>query len=289
MAKSADADAPKLSSIKVQVLKILGTGKQSTVMLVMDKAVGGGRYALKKIKREEEADDLAIDRARAEVDACTKLGHPAVLKSYDFHVTKSFFKVTGAEQLMEYVEGQTLDKLIGKIDVKPALLVFQKVASALAHMQRRQVTHGDLRPDQVFLSRTGQVKVRGYGRSQLDPKFKEKMKFQAAYTAPELAKSNVVTPKTEVYAIGATMYHVLTGQPALADPRSRGESNKLATPSMLNVKIPTVVNNLIVTCLQPNPEKRPAEPYNVLQELDKIVGDYKLDESILAGIAAADA
>src|SRR5262249_15530500 len=121
MAKSVDADTPKLSAIKVQVLKILGTGKHSTVMLVMDKSAGGGRYALKKIKREEDADDLAIERARAEAEASPKLGHSSVLKTYDFHLTKSFFKVTGGEQLMEYVEGQTLDKLIGQIEVKPAI------------------------------------------------------------------------------------------------------------------------------------------------------------------------
>lgn len=288
MSKSSDPDSPKLSAIKVQVLKILGSGKNSTVMLVMDKSVGGGRYALKKIKREEEADDLAIDRARAEAEASPKLGHPAALKTFDFHITKSFFKVTGAEQLMEYVEGQTLDKLIGQLEVRPGIVVFQKVASARAHMQRRQVTHGDLRPDRVFLSRTGQVKVRGYGRSQVDPKFKEKMSFHQAYAAPELLKSNIVTPKTEVYALGATMYHVFTGQPPIADLRGRPDGQKLSMPSALNVKVPTVLNNLIVTCLQSNPERRPAEPYNALQELDKIVKDMGLDDSILAGIAVAE-
>jgi serine/threonine-protein kinase len=287
MAKSVDADTPKLSALKVQVLKILGTGKHSTVMLVMDKSVGGGRYALKKIKREDDADDVAIERARAEAEAAPKLGHPAVLKTYDFHLTKSFFKVTGAEQLMEYVEGQSLDKLIGQIEVKPAILLSQKVASAMAHMQRRQVTQGELRPDLVYLSRTGHVKVRGYGHAQMEPKFKEKMTFQPAYSAPELAKAKMVTPKTEVYTLGAVMYHVMTGQAPIVDLRGRGEG-KLSMPTALNVRIPTAVNNLIVQCMQPNPERRFAEPYNVLQELDRIVKEQDLDDSILAGIAVPE-
>lgn len=288
MSKTQDAEAPKLSEVKVQVLSILGTGEASTVMLILDKRPGGRRYALRKLKREDEADDLPIERARAETEASAKLGNPAILKVHDFRLVKSFFKVTGAEQLMEYVDGKTLDELIGTIEIKPALVVFQKVASALAHMHRRQVLHGDLQPSSVVLGKTGVVKVRGYGRSEIDEKFKEKIQFNQNYAAPEQVKSKLVTPQSEVYTLGATMYHVLTGQPPIADLRGRTEGQKLAMPTALNVKIPTNVNNLIVTCLQTNPNKRPAEPYNVLQELDKIVKEMDLDDSLLAGIAAPE-
>lgn len=285
MTKDGDSSGPKLSEIKVQVIKVLGAGAHGSVLLVLDKREGGGRHALRKLKREEDADDLAIERARAEAESSPKLGNPSILRTHDFRVTKSFFKTTGAEQLMEYVEGKTLDKLIGKLDVRPAILIFQKVAGALAHMQRRQVSHGDLRPDQIFLTRTGQVKVRGYGRSAVDPKFKEKMKFHQAYTAPELVKSNVVTPQTEVYALGATMYHVFTGQAPIPDVRGRGDG-KLTLPTVLNVKIPTALNNVIVTCLQSHAPKRYPEPYNAMQDIEKIAKSYELDDSVLAGLAA---
>jgi serine/threonine-protein kinase len=185
---------------------------------------------------------------------------------------------------MEYIEGKTLDQLIGRIEVRPALVVFQKVAAALAHMQRRQVLHGDLQPSNVFLSRTGQVKVRGYGRNEIDPKYKEKIQSHPNYAAPEQLKSKMVTSQTEVYNLGATMYHTLTGQPPIADLRGRTEGQKLAMPSVLNVKIPSVVNNVIVSCLQSNPNKRPAEPYLVLQELDRLVKEMNLDDSLLAGL-----
>lgn len=286
MSKAPDAEAPKLSEIKVQVLSVLGSDDHGSVVLILDKRPGGRRYALRKLKREEEDDDLPIERARAEAEASAKLGHPAILKVHDFRLTKSFFKVTGAEQLMEYVEGKTLDNLIGKIEVKPGILVFQKVAGALAHMQRRQVTHGDMQPSQIILSRVGNVKVRGYGRSQVEAKFKEKLPMHANYAAPEQPKSKIVTPQTEVYNLGATMYHVFTGRPPIADLRGRTEGQRLSMPSTLNVKIPTVLNNLIVSCLQSNPNKRPAEPYNVLQELETMVKDMQIEEEILSGIAA---
>jgi eukaryotic-like serine/threonine-protein kinase len=285
MSASLDAEPPKLATLKFQVTSVLGTGGNSTVMLVADRAAGGGRYALKVLKREGPEDDLAIERARAECEASAKLGHPAILKCHDFRLRRSWFRVARAELLMEYVEGKPLDALKG-LEVGPAVLVAQKVAAALAHMHRRGVIHGDLVPSRVLVARNGQVKVRGYGLSQVPVARKVQVKSDPRYAAPERAKEKVVDEKVDIYAAGSTIYHALTGRPP---GDGRAEGRKISTPAALNPKVPAPLNELVVACLQSNPHRRPPDMYEVVKQLETMVKDMQLDDASLRGLAAEEA
>src|SRR5437868_4881524 len=110
-ATAASISAPKLATMKYQVVSIVSTDERVTVMEVMDRAVGGGRFALKVLKREQPADDVEIERAKAECAASAKLGHPAILKAHDFRLCKSWFRVSRAELLSEFVDGKRLADL----------------------------------------------------------------------------------------------------------------------------------------------------------------------------------
>jgi serine/threonine-protein kinase len=261
-------------------ITVLASGSGSTVMLVMDKGTGR-RFALKVLKRDGPEDDVAIERARAEAEASAKLGHPAILKAYDFRLRKSWFRVARAELLTEYVEGKDLEAL-QKLEAGPALLIFAKVASALAHMHRRGVIHGGLRPSKVMLSRTGLVRVRGYGLSQVADRVKPLVKPFAAYAPPEQVKQRVVDEKVDLYSLGAVMYHGLTGRP----PTGREEGKKVQTAGALNPSIPPALNELIGNCLQGNPHRRPPDMYEVVKQLEGLVADLRLEDSALRGIAA---
>jgi eukaryotic-like serine/threonine-protein kinase len=289
MTKNEDGDGPKLGTLKYLVSSVLASSGHGTVALISDKEAGGGRYALRILKREDEADDIAIERARAEHAASEKVKHKSILKVFDFRTRKSFFRVNRAELLMEYVEGKTLDGW-EQFPVGPGVLVFQQIAAALAHMHRRGVSHGALEPSKVLLSRTGQVKVRGYGFSEVEKSFRDKIKPVASYSAPERIKEKLVDPQTEIYAIGATMYRVLTGQPptgAALVARAEG-GKKISTPAALNPKIPVPLNNLLVNCLQSDPHRRPPDVYELVKQLDAMIVEMQLDEEVLAGLAAKD-
>jgi serine/threonine-protein kinase len=276
----AEPETPKLSNLDFLVSSVLSAGETGTVMLITAKH-GGGRYALRVIKREEPKDDVTIERARAECVASAKVSHASILKVHDFRLRRSWFRVVRSESLMEYVDGKALSTIEG-MPVGPATLIFHKVASALAHMHRRGVQHGDLKPSRILLSRTGQVKVCGYGISQVSDPIRAQISTGGAYSAPERVKGKVLDERTEVYGLAATMYHVMTGRPPAAD---RSEGRKVAMPSALNVAIPAAVNNLLVTCLQSQPDRRPADIYEVVTKLDAIVKDQGLEDSALAGIA----
>jgi serine/threonine-protein kinase len=285
MSKATSSGSPTLSSLKFLVSSVLGSGPKGTVMLITDKDAGGGRYALRTINREEPADDVLIERARAECEASQKLNHASVLKVYDFRLRRKWFQVSRAELLMEYVDGKTLDAIEG-LPIEAALLIYAKVASALAHMHRREVLHGDLTPSNVVLSRTGQVKVRRYGLSLVPAKFREQIKPNVNFSAPEYIKEKVITAQTELYSLAATMYVALTGRPVGNAALGRTEGKKISTPAALNPQVPSALNELVVTCLQSNANRRPPDMYEVVKRLETMVTEMGIEDSVLRGIAA---
>src|SRR5947209_4522166 len=105
---SKGTTAPKLSSMKYRVVSPLGTGAGSTILQISDKTAGGKRYALKIVKRQDADDDIYIAQAQLEYEVSQKLNHPAIVKIYDCRIKRSWFKLSGVELLMEFVDGKTL-------------------------------------------------------------------------------------------------------------------------------------------------------------------------------------
>jgi serine/threonine-protein kinase len=156
-------------------------------------------------------------------------------------------------------------------------------------MHRRGVIHGDVRPANVLLSRTGQVKVRRYGVSLVPEKLRAEVVPSGVYTAPEQAREKLLDAQTDLYGLGATMYHALTGRPPASGPAGRSEGKKISMPSALNVRIPSILNNLIVACLQSQPSKRPPDMYEAVKQLEAMAKDLAVADDALVGLTAADA
>ncbi len=179
---ATDSDGPKLAKLDYRVLRDLGTGAGSSILLISDRAEGT-RYALKIVKRQSAADDIYITQALHEFAVAKKLKHPNILTIYDCRTRRSWFRVTGVELLMEYVPGRTLDRL-GRRDVGQLVLIFVAVASALEHMHRRGVFHGDLKPGNIMLSHQGEVKVIDLGTAWIKGQDKDRIQGTPQYMAP---------------------------------------------------------------------------------------------------------
>lgn len=305
---TTETAAPKLATLKYQVQQILHADADTTIMKIGDQKAFGTAYVLKVVKRagedeeEEEPEakkpkkkdappppgpealEASLARAAACHEASEKLSHPSLLKYFDYKTKKNWlFQVTRGELLMEYVNGASLDK-VASFQLPDLVLIAQEVVAGLAHMQRRGVLHGDLRPAHILLSRSGQVKVIGYGMSLL--KKREHLVGSRLYLAPESIKSKELSEKTDIYAFGAVMYHLMTGQPANVGKREFGDSGKIPTPQALNPKITTALNNVLVACLQGPPEKRPESMFDVQEQLKAAAKGMSLQDRSLRGITA---
>jgi serine/threonine-protein kinase len=273
---------PKLSGMRYRIVNELGEGAGSKIFLISDKGAGGKRYALKKISKLDPEDEIYIQQAKTEFEAAQKLNHPVIAKIYDFRQKKSWFKVTGCELLMEYVEGKSLDEVEAP-ELGQLVLIFAQVASALTHMHRRGVFHGDMKPHNIMLSKNGQVKLIDFGTAWIRGRDKNRVQGTPQYMAPEQAVEKVVDERTDLYNLGATMYRMFTGRFVQQGIPKPGDERKVALPTKLNPRIPADLNTLIVACLQSDPGKRPAGMFDVRDQLSKIAKELGLQEVDLKG------
>ncbi len=273
---------PKFSGMKYRVVNELGEGAGSKIFLISDKTAGGKRYALKKVSKLEPEDEIYVQQARTEYEAAQKLNHPVIAKVYDFRLRKSWLKVTGCELLLEYVDGKSLDEVEAP-ELGQLVLIFTQVASALSHMHRRGVFHGDMKPHNIMLTKNGQVKLIDFGTAWIRGQDKNRVQGTPQYMAPEQAIEKVVDQKTDIYNFGATMYRMLTGRFVQQGIPKPGDERKVTLPSKLNPRLPAELNDLIVACLQSNPDKRPAGMFEIRDQLGKIAKQMGLAEVDLKG------
>jgi eukaryotic-like serine/threonine-protein kinase len=283
---SMGSGAPKLAEMDYRVVRPLGTGAGSTILLITDQATSKP-YALKVVKRQDADDDIYVAQALHEFEVAQRFNHPGLLKIYDSRTRRKWLRVSGVELLMEYVDGRILDDLkdppLGQL-----VLIFIRIADALGYMHRRGVYHGDLKPMNIMLSKQGAVKILDFGTAWIKGQNKDRVQGTPQYMAPEQATEKVVDDRTDLYNFGATMYRLITkqyanlGLPSIGDG---GISKKLRPKPPIEIvpEIPGTLNETIMTCLHPRPEGRPAGVFEVKHQLEAVARHLGLEEDDLGG------
>lgn len=279
---SKDIATPQLKGMDKIVVNPLGNGAGSQVLLISDRGTGQ-RYALKIAKRDDEDDNPTkyIDQTRREFEAAQKLNHPVIVKIYDYEEKKGvlgLFKSVEGCLLMEYIKGKTVDE-VEMPEMKQLVLIFIQVASAMAHMHRRGVYHGDLKPSNIMLTDTGKVKLIDLGTCWIKGEKKNRIQGTPQYMAPEQMSEKVVNERTDVYNLGATMYRMFTGVVP-------GNNKKLRQPIDINKNIPGTLNDLIMKCLTSNPDHRPAGMFELRDQLSAVARQMNVSESDLKGASS---
>jgi serine/threonine protein kinase len=194
---------------KFQVVGPLGTGAHSTIMQVR-RAADSKHYALKVVPIGGPEDQKFLDQAQHEFRVAQMLDHANLIKIYALEEKKDWlFRVRKVHMLIEYVNGKTLDQL-PRVALPKLVQIFERIASGMVHMHRRQVCHADLKPNNVMLSRTGDVKIIDYGLAWIKGEGKNRVQGTPEYMAPETAKNRMVNERTDIYNFGALMYRLLT-------------------------------------------------------------------------------
>src|SRR5262249_18855114 len=144
--------------------------------------------------------------------------------------------------------------------------VFERIASGMVHMHRRGVCHADLKPNNVILSRGGDVKIIDFGLAWIKGESKNRVQGTPEYMAPEQAKKSLVNEGTDIYNLGATMYRMVTWRnPPISFTMDQGGIaldaktwRKVLKPvAELNPQAPPALCDLIHQCLDLDATKRP--------------------------------
>src|SRR5918994_4860035 len=244
----------------------LGSGGMARVYLGRDEVLDRP-VAVKVLNPVHGGTDIG-NRFEREVRTAARLAHPNIVQVYDageapFDGRKTFYIV------MEYVPGGDLKALIderGRLSGPELTGLADEVCAGLAHAHGRGVIHRDIKPHNILLDEGGHAKVTDFGIARaLDTTQQTRTGSflgTALYSSPEQLQGQKVTPKSDVYSLGVTLYQAATGEP----PFSGGSPLEIASQHVSKTPIPCRergadvskdLEALILACLAKNPDERP--------------------------------
>ncbi len=221
--------------------------------------------ALKMILAGQLANEIDVKRFYTEAEAAANLDHPGIVPIYEVgqHEGQHYFS-------MGFVEGQSLSQRLaeGPLPSGEAAALMVKVAEAIEYAHQRGVIHRDLKPGNILLDRNGNPRVTDFGlakRLQADSGLTGSGQIMGtpSYMPPEQAGSHrgEVGPAADVYALGATLYALVTGRPPFQAATAMDTvlmvvSDEPVPPRRLNAGIPRDLETICLKCLQKEPGQR---------------------------------
>ncbi|WP_309648536.1 serine/threonine-protein kinase [Nocardioides sp.] len=192
----------------------IGRGGMGAVWLGRDEVLGR-QVAIKRIGMAPGGSSPDLLRAEREARLAARLNHPHVVAVFDL------VDEDDAQWLvMEYVEGSTLAELVrtsGALPVDQAAAIVAQAAEALAAAHEAGIVHRDVKPSNILVTPDGQVKLSDFGiaRAEADASLTQTglVTGSPAYISPEVASGRQATDLSDVWSLGATLFHALAGAP----------------------------------------------------------------------------
>lgn len=278
----AEGPVPKQKGDLVEGFRVMteiGRGAASIIYVVQDvktKQV----WALKHVQKSGPKDQRFLDQAEAEYRISQELNHPGVRAIPRLIKKGSLLSVRELYLVMELVDGQSLEVHPPRT-FEEAVNIFKQTARGLSHMHQRGFVHADMKPNNIVISSEGEAKIIDLGQSCKIGTVKERIQGTPDYIAPEQVHRREITPKTDVYNLGATMYWTLTRQ-HIPTALAKGDSlvgslddNFIEKPkpaSELNSRVHPKLNELIMQCVEVDPKKRPESMAWVADRLELMLG-----------------
>lgn len=207
-------DAPAESSMigttvgHFRLVERLGRGTSGTVYRAVDEVLG--REVALKILNHGHVDPDAVTRFRAEATTLATLNHPAIATIYELVESDGHLAMA-----MECVRGETLDQLSARVGLLPperAAFLIERILAALDHAHRAGVLHRDIKPANVMVN-DGEVKITDFGIARMvsgQHSGEEGLLGTPDYMAPEQVLGEPLDARTDLYAVGAILYRLLT-------------------------------------------------------------------------------
>jgi len=270
---------------RYRVVELIGEGGMGKVYLAEHVEIGK-RVALKVLHPSYSRMPDLVERFRREARAASKIGHPNIVDVTDSGTTGD----GSVYFVMEYLEGVELGSVIereGALDVHRALKIAGQICRALQAAHTVGIIHRDLKPENIFLiARDGAadvVKVLDFGIAKTTEAEAARERRLTSpgmamgtpeYMAPEQAAGRPADARTDVYALGAIMFEMVTGVPPYQGDNFMEILTKKATtdpvpPVTIRSDLPAQVSELVMAAMARQPEHRPQTMESLEYELNK--------------------
>ena len=242
----------------------IATGGMGAVWEARDRRLDRA-VAVKVLKPEFSADPEFLERFRAEARTTARLNHPGIANVFDYGETTGTDGVATPYLVMELVRGEPLNAVLRRMGAIPSDLVLdmlEQSGRALQAAHAAGLVHRDIKPGNILITPTGQVKITDFGIAKaVDavPMTRDGMVMGTAqYISPEQALGGEATPASDVYALGVVGYEALTGRRPFAATGTFAvaQAHISAPPDPLPGDVPAPIRGLIGYALTKDPAYR---------------------------------
>jgi eukaryotic-like serine/threonine-protein kinase len=308
-APSRETAPPKTSTVGVhddfvppkqlagyEILELLGAGGMGAVYKARQTSLDR-TVAIKILPPRVAKNRSFIQRFISEARTVARLNHKNIIAGIDVGDDQGFYYF-----VMEYVEGESLDKLIereGRLQEDTALEIMIQMARALDHASKNNLIHRDIKPQNILMDTQGQAKLCDLGLAQtiseLAPANTASGETRGAllgtphYLSPEQARDESdLDIRSDLYSLGATFFHMVVGRPPFEGKSPMVLMTKHLTeeppvPHKLNNALSKSSSELILALLEKNKEDRPQTAAELLEDLERL----KRGEKIKIGSAGS--
>jgi serine/threonine-protein kinase len=257
---------------RFEILGLLGEGGMGMVYKAKDRQLNDV-VALKTL-RPRSGSDEAHERLKNELRIARRITHRNVLRTHDFGEADGVSFIS-----MEYVRGVTLRDLLkqtGELPFSIALRIARQLLAGLEAAHAMGVIHGDIKPENLILDATGQVRLSDFGIAHLAREDRSGQLWGTlGYLAPELFAGAPGDARSDLYACGVVMFEMLSGRRPFTGSDIRELAYRVMNeqpPSLreLAPQVPERLVELVARCLARDPAARPVSASALLAELETV-------------------
>ncbi len=269
-----DSTAPTVLSGRYAIERKIARGGMADIFLAHDQVLERP-VVIKMLLPQYAGDPAFVERFRREAKSAARLNHTNVVSVYDWGSHGDTFFMA-----MEYIEGQSLAEQLadnGRVPIDRALEIAEAAAAGLGFAHERGMVHRDVKPGNIMMTASGQVKVADFGIARgLDGSDSltqtGNVMGTAAYFSPEQARGEVVDERSDLYSLGVVLFEMVTGErpftgssPLSVAYKHVGEAPP--TAQSINPQVPVEVDRIIATLLAKDPAHRYANAEQLQQAL----------------------
>lgn len=276
-----------------RIERLIGRGGMGNVWLAHHMSLGRN-VALKILHDHLLRDESAVQRFLQEMKNTARLEHPNIITAYDAGNMNGMLYLVN-----NYIEGVELADILrqdGLIDEHYALRVAKKVGVALRYAwNEHKMLHRDIKPDNIMVTSNGDVFLMDLGISKSLLEKNGSVTHDNAivgtpyYMSPEQIHGDDCDSRADIYSLGATLYHLVTGELPFQAETVMGVIEKqlndpLPSPSERNPKLRREVVELIEKMMQKDPSLRHADWEDVIADISHILGEETSLDSAPTGL-----
>jgi tetratricopeptide (TPR) repeat protein len=251
---------------RYEILEQVGRGGMGIVYRARDKRLDR-IVALKRLTDDLRDHPKAVELFLREARSAAQLNHRNIVTVYDVDQEDGVLFIT-----MEFLEGQSLSAIlrrVGRLTPRDVARFGIQIATGLQFAHDHEIVHRDIKPANLFVPKDRTLKIMDFGIAKMLAEVRQGATMiggTPAYMAPEHAAGRLVDGRADLYALGVTLYEMLTGAvpEAVVDGAAAGRAaRQAADPRVRTPGVPDALAELIVKLVSQRPEDRPAHARDV--------------------------